>query len=141
MSKRNKVGDEMLRKKTARLRFKRLLRMVVANVLWIGDTDQAGITMNVKKNVAMLVRKKHKTGILTNDVGIPFVPHLLYLLYLAFALSSSSYLCDLYLICAQQKAMLVAPHHRRTIEERRKLCMIIAGLGCFNQIPPVREHI
>lgn len=70
MSKRTKVGDEMLRKKTAKLRFKRLLRMAVANVLWIGDSEQAGITMNVKKNVAMLVRKKHKTGILTNDVSI-----------------------------------------------------------------------
>lgn len=73
----------MLRKRNARLRFKRLLRMAVANVLWIGDTEQPGITMNVKKNVAMLVRKKHKTGILTNDVGIErtyisFIPHLLF---------------------------------------------------------------
>lgn len=89
MSKRNKVGDEMLRKRNARLRFKRLLRMAVANVLWIGDTEQPGITMNVKKNVAMLVRKKHKTGILTNDVSIertyiPFTPHLFLSMFLFF---------------------------------------------------------
>lgn len=68
MSKRNKVGDELLRKKNARLRFKRLLRVALSNVQWITELENAGITMNVKKNVAMLVRKKHKTGILTMDV-------------------------------------------------------------------------
>lgn len=88
MSKRNKVGDEMLRKRNARLRFKRLLRMAVANVLWIGDTEQPGITMNVKKNVAMLVRKKHKTGILTNDVSIKLtcIPCILHLLFFSMFL-------------------------------------------------------
>lgn len=69
MSKRNKVGDELLRKKNARLRFKRLLRVALNNVQWITELELAGITMNVKKNVAMLVRKKHKTGILTMDVS------------------------------------------------------------------------
>ncbi|KAH8397996.1 hypothetical protein KR222_009174 [Zaprionus bogoriensis] len=102
MSKRNKEGDEHLRKKLGRLRFKRIVRLALANFEWIADVEEAGITLNVKKNVAMLVRKKHKTGILTMD----------------------------------QKGMLAAPHHTRSIEDRKKLCLIVAGLDCFSQIPP-----
>jgi len=69
MSKRNKEGDEILRKKNAKLRFKRLVRVGLANNLWINEVEEGGITLNVKKNVAMLVRKKHKTGILTMAVS------------------------------------------------------------------------
>ncbi|XP_034485054.1 uncharacterized protein LOC117789947 [Drosophila innubila] len=102
MSKRNKEGDEILRKKNAKLRFKRLVRVGLANNLWINEVEEGGITLNVKKNVAMLVRKKHKTGILT----------------------------------MAQKGLLASSHNSRTIEERKKLCIIVAGLGCFTQVPP-----
>ncbi|KAL7745794.1 hypothetical protein ACLKA6_009989 [Drosophila palustris] len=102
MSKRNKEGDEILRKKNAKLRFKRLVRVGLANNSWINEVEEGGITLNVKKNVAMLVRKKHKTGILT----------------------------------MAQKGLLASSHNSRTIEERKKLCTIVAGLGCFTQVPP-----
>ncbi|XP_064536789.1 uncharacterized protein LOC135427293 [Drosophila montana] len=102
MSKRNKEGDEALRKRLAKLRFKRLVRVAFANQKWISEVDEQGLTLNVKKNVAMLVRKKHKTGILT----------------------------------MAQKGLLATPHHTRTIPERKSLCTIVAGLGCFTQVPP-----
>ncbi|XP_034118719.1 uncharacterized protein LOC117577871 [Drosophila albomicans] len=102
MSKRNKEGDELLRRKHARMRFKKLIRIALANTLWITEVDDGGFTLNVRKNVAMMVRKKHKTGILT----------------------------------MAQKGLLATAHHKRTIEERKKLCLIVAGLGSFAQVPP-----
>ncbi|KAH8308637.1 hypothetical protein KR044_003699 [Drosophila immigrans] len=102
MSKRNKEGDEWLRKKYARQRFKKLIRIALANTLWITEVEEGGITLNVRKNVAMLVRKKHKTGILT----------------------------------MAQKGLLATAPHTRTIEERKMLCVIVAGLGSFVQVPP-----
>lgn len=103
MSKRNKEGDEVLRKKQAKLRFKRLVRVGLANYLWLSEVEDGGLTLNVKKNVAMLVRRKRKTGILT----------------------------------MAQKGLLATSHSSRTIEERKKLCTIVAGLGCFAQVPPI----
>nr|XP_032296121.1 uncharacterized protein LOC6636701 isoform X2 [Drosophila virilis] len=101
MSKRHKE-DDVLRREQAKLRFKRLVRVAFVNHQWISEVDEQGITLNVKKNVAMLVRKKHKTGILT----------------------------------MAQKGLLATRHHTRTIAERKKLCTIVAGLGCFTQVPP-----
>lgn len=68
MSKRHKE-DDVLRRERAKLRFKRLVRVAFVNHQWISEVDDQGITLNVKKNVAMLVRKKHKTGILTMAVS------------------------------------------------------------------------
>lgn len=78
MNKRTKEVDDALRKKLAKLRFKRVVRVAYANHQWVNETDDQGITLNVKKNVAMLVRKKHKTGILTMAVSIR---HTLYTLH------------------------------------------------------------
>ncbi|EDW00453.1 uncharacterized protein LOC6565005 [Drosophila grimshawi] len=103
MSKRNnKEKVEALRRRHAKLRFKRLVRVALVNNHWIAEVDEHGLTLNVKKNVAMLIRKQHKTGILT----------------------------------MAQKGLLATPHHTRSIEERKKLCNIVAGLDCFAQIPP-----
>ncbi|XP_017869905.1 PREDICTED: uncharacterized protein LOC108618419 isoform X1 [Drosophila arizonae] len=102
MNKRTKEVDDALRKKLAKLRFKRVVRVAYANHQWVNETDDQGITLNVKKNVAMLVRKKHKTGILT----------------------------------MAQKGLLATLHSTRSIAERKKLCTIVASLGCFTQVPP-----
>lgn len=69
MHKRNKEFDDALRRKLAKLRFKRVVRVAYANHQWVMESDDQNITLNVKKNVAMLVRKKHKTGILTMAVS------------------------------------------------------------------------
>lgn len=50
-----------------RWRFKRLVRTVVMNIQFMDDEEQ-GMTMNVKRNVAFLIRQKRKTGILTIKV-------------------------------------------------------------------------
>lgn len=71
------------------------------NQTWLSDEEEQGISMNVKKNVA-LMRQKRKPGMLT--------------------------LAD--------KALLRSNPNFRTIEERKKLCMLIAGLNCFSRIPP-----
>lgn len=51
-----------------RWRFKRLVRTVVMNIQFMDDEEQ-GMTMNVKRNVAFLIRQKRKTGILTIKVS------------------------------------------------------------------------
>ncbi|XP_030566087.1 uncharacterized protein LOC115766334 [Drosophila novamexicana] len=40
------------------------------------------------------------------------------------------------LLTVAEKALLRTPHAYRTIEERKKLCLIVSGLSCFNNIPP-----
>ncbi|XP_064537076.1 uncharacterized protein LOC135427486 [Drosophila montana] len=40
------------------------------------------------------------------------------------------------LLTVAEKALLRTPHAFRTIEERKKLCLIISGLSCFSNIPP-----
>lgn len=64
--------EKILRRKRMRLRFKRLVRSVVMNIQFLDETDEAGISMNVKKNVAFLVRQKRKTGILTVAVSMVY---------------------------------------------------------------------
>ncbi|KAH8398020.1 hypothetical protein KR222_010198, partial [Zaprionus bogoriensis] len=105
MAKRMRDADEKFaRRKDMRLRFKRLVRAVMLNKQFIDDTEEQaqGISMNVKKNVAFLVRQKRKTGILT----------------------------------VSEKSLLRTHHIFRTVEDRKKLCMIVAGLFCFSRIPP-----
>ncbi|XP_060663231.1 uncharacterized protein LOC132796175 [Drosophila nasuta] len=101
MSKRRDVDPH---KRDMRSRFKRLVRAVMINRQWLDEPDEQaqGISMNVKKNLAFLVRQKRKTGILT----------------------------------VAEKALLRSPAYARTVEERKKLCMIVAGLTCFSRIPP-----
>ncbi|XP_017851175.1 uncharacterized protein LOC108605872 [Drosophila busckii] len=101
MSKRTKDDDGHRRKK-ARLRFRKCVRSAITNNQWVSEMEDQGVTLNVKKNVAMLVRKKHKPGILT----------------------------------MAQKSLLATAHSTRTIEERKKICSIVAHLGCFSQVPP-----
>ncbi|XP_062137707.1 uncharacterized protein LOC133847017 isoform X2 [Drosophila sulfurigaster albostrigata] len=64
MSKRRDVDPH---KRDMRSRFKRLVRAVMINRQWLDEPDEQaqGISMNVKKNLAFLVRQKRKTGILT----------------------------------------------------------------------------
>ncbi|KAM8719280.1 hypothetical protein ACLKA7_011916 [Drosophila subpalustris] len=102
MAKRLRDTDP--RKRDMRLRFKRLVSAVMLNRQWLDETDEQaqGISMNVKKNVAFLVRQKRKSGILT----------------------------------VAEKALLRSPSYYRTVEERKKLCLIVAGLSCFSRIPP-----
>ncbi|ALC49966.1 maker363 [Drosophila busckii] len=100
MMKRNR--DSHLLRKTMRTRFKKLVRHVLLNLQFLDETEDQGISMNVKKNVAFLVRQKRKTGVLT----------------------------------IAEKALLRAKHSTRTIEERKRLCMIIATQPCFSRLPP-----
>ncbi|XP_017064651.1 uncharacterized protein LOC108103618 [Drosophila eugracilis] len=101
MAKRNRDADNVKHKMDLRVRFKKLVRAVIMNQSWLSDEEEQGISMNVKKNVA-LMRQKRKPGMLT--------------------------LAD--------KALLRSNPVYRTIEERKKVCMLIAGLNCFARIPP-----
>lgn len=68
MQKRNRPDDaNELHRMQMRWRFKRLVRTVVMNIQFMDDEEQ-GMTMNVKRNVAFLIRQKRKTGILTIKV-------------------------------------------------------------------------
>ncbi|EDV99867.1 GH12552 [Drosophila grimshawi] len=103
MAKRLRETDaKSIRKRSCRLRFKRLVRAVMLNQQWLDEPEEQGIVMNAKKNVAFLIRQKRKIGLLT----------------------------------VAEKALLRTPQENRTIDERKKLCMIISGLPCFSNIPP-----
>ncbi|XP_022209002.2 uncharacterized protein LOC111065247 [Drosophila obscura] len=94
--------DVNMKKKSIRSRFKKLVRAVIMNQHWLIDAEDQGISMNVKKNVALLVRQKKKRGMIT----------------------------------VAEKALLRTLPWARTIEDRKKLCMVLAGLACFAKIPP-----
>ncbi|XP_030379174.1 uncharacterized protein LOC115627591 [Scaptodrosophila lebanonensis] len=65
MSKRPRELDSV-KKKAARARFRKLVRSVLFNRQWLTDTDeQHTVSLNAKRNVATLFRRKRKAGILT----------------------------------------------------------------------------
>ncbi|KAH8235106.1 hypothetical protein KR032_008799 [Drosophila birchii] len=100
-NKRPRDVDFFKLKKALRVRFKKLVRAVIMNQAWLSDSEEQGISMNVKKNVA-LFRQKRKPGMLT----------------------------------LVEKALMRSNPRLRTIEDRKKLCLLIAGLECFSRIPP-----
>ncbi|SPP89889.1 blast:Cyclic nucleotide-binding domain-containing protein 2 [Drosophila guanche] len=64
--------------KVAKLRFKQLIRNVILNMQWLRDAKDAPthFSMNVKRNVAMLVRQKRKVGMMTTAEKALFrMPH------------------------------------------------------------------
>ncbi|XP_030379525.1 uncharacterized protein LOC115627828 isoform X2 [Scaptodrosophila lebanonensis] len=65
MSKRTRDAEEGKKKQAAKARFKKLVRGVVLNRQWLSDPEDVGISLNAKKNVALLVRQKHQVGMLT----------------------------------------------------------------------------
>ncbi|KAH8257287.1 hypothetical protein KR038_006738 [Drosophila bunnanda] len=100
-TKRPRDADFFKHKKLLRVRFKKLVRAVIMNQAWLSYSEEQGISMNVKKNVA-LFRQKRKPGMLT----------------------------------MAEKALMRSNPQLRTIEDRKKLCLLIAGLECFSRIPP-----
>lgn len=66
--KRSRDADVVKHKKALRVRFKKLVRAVIMNQTWLSDAEEQGISMNVKKNVA-LMRQKRKPGMLTMAVS------------------------------------------------------------------------
>ncbi|XP_017028516.1 uncharacterized protein [Drosophila kikkawai] len=100
--KRALDAEVIKQKKVLRiLRFQKLVRAVIMNQAWLSDSEEQGISMNVKKNVA-LMRQKRKPGMLT----------------------------------MAEKALMRSNPKYRTIEDRKKLCLLVAGLECFSRIPP-----
>uniref|UniRef100_A0A1B0FQQ6 Cyclic nucleotide-binding domain-containing protein n=1 Tax=Glossina morsitans morsitans TaxID=37546 RepID=A0A1B0FQQ6_GLOMM len=65
MAKRARDAEEMKRRKQARTRFRNLIRSVALNRIWLVDTGDQKLSLNVKKNVNMLVRPPRKIGLLT----------------------------------------------------------------------------
>jgi len=79
----------------------------------------------VKKNVAMLVRQKRKVGMMTMAVSTDT-------LYMGHV-----HLQNFILYKLQEKSLLRTPHSTRTVEDRKKLCNIVANLACFSKFTPV----
>ncbi|EDW82255.2 LOW QUALITY PROTEIN: uncharacterized protein Dwil_GK25219, partial [Drosophila willistoni] len=103
MSKRNRDGMDGEMRKQVRQRFKKLVRTVVLNMRWLNEAnDESGLSLNVKRNVAMLIRQKRKVGMMT----------------------------------MAEKSLLRTPHFARTVEDRKRLCSIVANLECFQKLPP-----
>ncbi|XP_034655080.1 uncharacterized protein LOC117892802 [Drosophila subobscura] len=71
-------GGDVSSQKLAKLRFKQLIRNVILNMQWLRDAKEAPthFSMNVKRNVAMLVRQKRKVGMMTTAEKALFrTPH------------------------------------------------------------------
>ncbi|KAH8285982.1 hypothetical protein KR054_000263 [Drosophila jambulina] len=119
--KRTRDADVYKNKKLLRVRFKKLVRAVIMNQAWLSDAEEQGISMNVKKNVAMF-RHKRKTGMLTMAVS-----RNLYISKVRIRIQNYIF---------QEKALMRSNPQLRTIEERKKLCLLIAGQECFSRIPP-----
>ncbi|XP_054725388.1 uncharacterized protein LOC129235526 isoform X1 [Anastrepha obliqua] len=58
-------GEGDVKRKIARLRLKNVIRSVMINRIWLVDVSEQKLSLNVKKNIAMLIRPQHKVGILT----------------------------------------------------------------------------
>lgn len=72
MSKRQRDAFGAPNKKVAKNRFKKLVRSVILNMQWLNEAaEDTGISLNVKKNVAMSVRQKRKVGMMTMAVSDP----------------------------------------------------------------------
>ncbi|KNC22172.1 hypothetical protein FF38_01846, partial [Lucilia cuprina] len=65
MVKRTRDAEEGKKRKMARSRFRSLIRSVVLNRIWLVDAAEQKLSLNVKKNIAMLVRTQRKIGLLT----------------------------------------------------------------------------
>uniref|UniRef100_A0A0A1XPN8 Phenylalanine ammonia-lyase 1 n=1 Tax=Zeugodacus cucurbitae TaxID=28588 RepID=A0A0A1XPN8_ZEUCU len=61
-------GEGDVKRKMARLRFKNLIRSVTLNRIWLMDSGEQKLSLNVKKNINMLIRPQRKVGILTMAV-------------------------------------------------------------------------
>lgn len=71
MAKRVREAEEIKRRKMARTRFRNLIRSVAFNRIWLVDAgDTKGLSLNVKKNISMLVRTQRKIGMLTLAVSV-----------------------------------------------------------------------
>lgn len=68
-------GEGDVKKKIARLRFKNLVRSVTLNRIWLMDSGEQKLSLNVKKNINMLIRPQRKVGILTMAVSIFYRLH------------------------------------------------------------------
>lgn len=62
-------GEGDMKKKMARLRFKNLVRSVTLNRIWLMDSGEQKLSLNVKKNINMLIRPQRKVGVLTMAVS------------------------------------------------------------------------
>lgn len=70
MLKRTRDLEEIKRRKMARSRFRKIIRIVSLNRIWLVDADDQKFSLNVKKNIAMIVRPQRKLGLLTMAVSI-----------------------------------------------------------------------
>ncbi|XP_057656378.1 uncharacterized protein LOC130893936 [Diorhabda carinulata] len=53
------------RRNRLRRKFKAIVRLVIANLYWIGDPEDAKISDNVRRNIRMLMRRKKVKSVLT----------------------------------------------------------------------------
>lgn len=65
----NKRGfGKIGRNKQAIYRFRLIVRLVILNRKWLDDADEHKLSLNYKKNIALLIRPQQKIGMLTLNV-------------------------------------------------------------------------
>ncbi|XP_058443373.1 uncharacterized protein LOC131425449 [Malaya genurostris] len=66
MASKKKAEEEKLRRRRlARFRFKALIRLVICNNYWLSDIEEQEIGENARRNIALIIRRKGKKGLLT----------------------------------------------------------------------------
>ncbi|XP_058982648.1 LOW QUALITY PROTEIN: uncharacterized protein LOC131804180 [Musca domestica] len=64
LSNRNRYAEELKRRAIARQRFRKIVHCVILNRSWLTDVGEEKLSLNVKKNIALLIRPKQKIGLL-----------------------------------------------------------------------------
>lgn len=104
----DEIREAKLRKRRlARIRFKSLIQKVRLNVFWLSELENQTLGDNVRRNVAIIVRRKGFKGILT----------------------------------LMEKRILNTPVELRTIEEKKRILMVISELKCLQRFSPVSLNL
>ncbi|KAH8381585.1 hypothetical protein KR093_008750 [Drosophila rubida] len=105
-AKRLREAEENKKKNELRMRFKRVIRLIIINSQWIemeeSEEDMYEKIFNIKNDKRFLVRTTQKSELFT----------------------------------ATDKSLLRTPHDARTPAEQQKLLNLFAHLKCFRDIPP-----
>ncbi|XP_055550192.1 cyclic nucleotide-binding domain-containing protein 2-like [Wyeomyia smithii] len=64
-SKKQAEEEKLRRRRLARYRFKSLIRLVICNNYWLSEIDDQEIGENARRNIAVIVRRKGRKGLLT----------------------------------------------------------------------------
>lgn len=109
-------------------RFRAIVRLVILNRHWLEEMEDQKLGPNIKRNIALITRRKGNKGILSITVRAQ-----------SYILSYKHRFKYSY---SKEKSILKKEPENRTPAERRRLVIAISSLKCFARYPPrVRSRL